>query len=124
MCNVQYFAARGAAMIRFSRCCLCVITLTVTSLRPFEPASRQTRLDARDVETLASVSTGSVDVGLAHEVGASVSRLFPVQAGEVLAGEGFSRITLQELRVECFFPLDDATTAAARSLLTRTERST
>jgi len=33
-------------------------------------------------------------------------------------------ITLQELRVECFFPLDDATAAAARNLLARTECST
>jgi transcriptional regulator with XRE-family HTH domain len=33
-------------------------------------------------------------------------------------------ITLQELRVECFFPLDDATAAAARNLLARAEGST
>jgi transcriptional regulator with XRE-family HTH domain len=33
-------------------------------------------------------------------------------------------ITLQELRVECFFPLDDGTAAAARNLLARTEGST
>jgi hypothetical protein len=28
-------------------------------------------------------------------------------------------ITLQELRVECFFPLDEATAAAARTMVTR-----
>ena len=31
-------------------------------------------------------------------------------------------ITLQELRVECFFPMDDATGAAARTLVDAAER--
>ena len=31
-------------------------------------------------------------------------------------------ITLQELRVECFFPMDDATGAAARALFDAAER--